>query len=119
MRCTAIAELTGKQCRMFALFGEDKCVMHSQSDVGKKYRQRPAKAFTKKEIIAELQLQLRKVKNAEIEALEKSREVRALLYQINNLKTDDESPENKEKEPEKKDGTLEEKVDQWEKDKKK
>jgi hypothetical protein len=70
-------------------------------------------------MIFELQRQLREVTASAAEPLEKSREIRAIITQINNLKIDGLPSEEKEVEPEKKDGTLEEKVNQWEKDKKK
>lgn len=108
MRCTAITR-SGQRCRMFALTGEDKCVIHSQSEVAVKARQRPAKALTKKEIIAELQIQLRNVKSSKADPLEKSREVRMLLAQISDLKKDEKPPE--EKEESKKEGdTFDERV---------
>jgi hypothetical protein len=109
-RCTAIADWTGKPCRSFALIGEDKCLFHSQSDVAIKARTRPARKLTKKDMICELQLQLRKVKASEADPLEKSREIRALLYQINNLRKEDESPKEKEEEPEKDIDTFEERI---------
>ena len=84
-RCTAIADTTGKPCRSFALDREDKCLFHSQSDVAIKARQRPARKLTTEDMIDELRRQLSQVKRSEADPLEKSREIRALLYQINNL----------------------------------
>lgn len=107
-RCVAIADCTGKQCRGMALQDEKLCLFHSQTDVAVKARQRPARKLTKKDIICELQRQLRNVKRCVADPMEKSREIRALLFQINNLKRE-ESPEEIE-EPEKKIDTFEERV---------
>lgn len=107
-RCIAIADTTGKQCRGMALQGEKLCLFHSQTDVAVKARQRPARKLTKKDMICELQRQLRNVKRCVADPMEKSREIRALLYQINNLKMEDESPEEIEEEPKK--DTFEERV---------
>ena len=107
MRCTAIAQHSGQQCRMFALTGEDKCVIHSQSDVAVKARQRPCR-YTKRDMILELQRQLRNVKSSKAEPLEKSREIRALITQIDNLKEYDKP--SKEKVESEKEDTFEERV---------
>lgn len=107
-RCIAIADCTGKQCRGMALQGEKLCLFHSKSDVAIKARTRPARKLTTEDMINELQRQLSQVKRSEAEPLEKSREIRALLYQINNLRTGDEAPG--EKEESEKIDTLEERV---------
>ena len=60
-------------------------------------------------MIFELQRQLREVGTSAAEPLEKSREIRAILTQINNLKTAGLPSEKKEVEPKKED-TFEERV---------
>jgi len=109
-RCTAIADWTGKPCRSFALVGEDKCLFHSKSDVAIKARQRPARKLTAEDMINELRRQLSQVKRSGADPLEKSREIRALLYQINNLRREDGSPKMEEEEPEKDINTFEERI---------
>lgn len=107
MRCTAIAQYSGQRCQMFALTGEDKCVIHSQSEVAVKARQRPCR-YTKRDMILELQRQLRNVKSSKAEPLEKSREIRALITQIDNLKDYDKP--SKEKVESKEEDTFEDRV---------
>jgi len=60
-------------------------------------------------MIFELQRQLREVTASVAEPLEKSREIRAIITQINNLKIDGLPSEEKEVEPKKED-TFEERV---------
>jgi len=60
-------------------------------------------------MIFELQRQLREVGASAAEPLEKSREIRAIITQINNLKIDGLPSEEKEVEPKKED-TFEERV---------
>ena len=109
-RCTAIADWTGKPCRSFALVGEDKCLFHSKSDVAIKARQRPARKLTTKDMIDELRRQLSQVKRSGADPLEKSKEIRALLCQINNLRAEDKSPEERQEEPDKDVNTFEERI---------
>ena len=118
MRCTAITN-SGQQCRMFALTGEDKCVIHSQSDVAVKARQRPEKVLTKKDMIMELQGQVRKVKSSQADPLEKSREIRMILAQISDLKKDERSPEKKEESENEGVESFEKRVEKSMKDKEK
>lgn len=118
MRCTAIASTTGKQCRAQCLQNEDVCLFHSTSPTAREGRAAVGRPISRRRMIFELQRQLREVTNSAAEPLEKSREIRAIITQINNLKIDGLPSEEKEVEPEKKDGTLEEKVKEWEKDKK-
>lgn len=108
-RCTAIADTTGKPCRGWALDGDTKCLFHSETDVAIKARQRPARKLTTQDMIDELRRQLSQVKRSGADPLEKSREIRALLFQINNLRTGGKVVEEKEEEPKKED-TLEERV---------
>jgi hypothetical protein len=107
-RCTGFADCTGKPCRSFALIGEDKCLFHSQSKVAIHARTRYRRKLTKDDMIFELRIQLKKVKASGAEPLEKSREIRALLFQINNLKAED-KPE-KEEESGKDIDTFEERI---------
>ena len=118
MRCTATASTTGKQCRAQCLQNEDVCLFHSTSPTAREGRAAVGRPISRRRMIFELQRQLREVTSSAAEPLEKSREIRAIITQINNLKIDGLPSEEKEEEPEKKDGTLEEKVKEWEKDKK-
>jgi hypothetical protein len=70
---------------MFALRDEDKCVIHSQSEIAIKARQRPEKVLTKKDMIMELQGQIRKVKSSQAEPLEKSDSCRWFFSLFNSL----------------------------------
>jgi len=85
MQCTAIAVSSGKQCRMHCLRGEDKCLIHSDSERAK-YERTKIKLLSKAQMVQELQKQLRSVRDSEnVDPLEKSREIRAIILQINEL----------------------------------
>ena len=85
MQCTAIAQFSGKRCRMHCLQGEDKCLVHSNSERAKHDRSK-INLMTKAQMVLELQRQLRKVsENENIDPLEKSREIRTLITQIDEL----------------------------------
>lgn len=85
MQCTAIAAWSGQRCRAYCLQGEDKCLMHSESERARHERSK-IKLFTKSQMVVELQRQLRKVRESNtIDALEKSKEIRSLITQINEL----------------------------------
>ena len=85
MQCTAIAYYSGKRCRMHCLQGEDKCLVHSNSERAKHDRSK-INLMTKAQMVVELQRQLRKViENEDIDPLEKSKEMRSLITQIDEL----------------------------------
>lgn len=85
MQCTAVAAYNGKQCRCHCLRGEDKCLMHSDSERAKHERSK-IKLLTKSQMVVRLQRQLHKVEHNEaLDPLEKSKEVRMLIEQINEL----------------------------------
>ncbi|TET75227.1 MAG: hypothetical protein E3J56_00900 [Candidatus Aminicenantes bacterium] len=109
MRCSAIASTTGKQCRAQCLQNEDVCLFHSTSETARAGRAAPGRPISRRRMIFELQRQLREVTASAAEPLEKSREIRAIITQINNLKIDGLPSEEKEEEPKKK-NTFEERV---------
>lgn len=85
MQCTAIAVYSGKRCRAHCLQGEDKCIIHSDSERAKHDRSK-INLMTKAQMVVELQRQLRKVsENEDIDPLEKSKEIRAIIIQIDNI----------------------------------
>lgn len=85
MQCVAIARYSGQRCRCHSLRGEDKCLMHSDSERAKHERSK-IKLLTKAQMVVRLQRQLYKLEqNKEIPPLEKSKEIRSLIMQIDEL----------------------------------
>jgi len=85
MQCTGTARYSGKRCRAHCLQGEDKCLMHSESERARHERSK-IKLFTKSQMVVMLQRQLRKLEKDEtINPLEKSKEIRVLITQIDEL----------------------------------
>ena len=111
MRCTATASTTGKQCRAQCLQNEDVCLFHSTSPTAREGRAAVGRPISRRRMIFELQRQLREVTSSAAEPLEKSREIRAIITQINNLKIDGLPSEEKEEEPEKDINTFEKRVE--------
>ena len=101
-RCTAIKR-TGEPCRCWALPGTEppRCIYHvesiPESSTGHRWEAQPIDQDRQIKIIEQV---IRNVRRAKIPVLEKSRELRALIAQLNELKAqakDTKEPDWKEK----------------------
>jgi len=103
-KCRALTR-SGKQCLAFARRDDPAglCVYHSRLSASGE--QRSARPLTKEDLLKLIEATIRQVRHAKLNALERSRELRALLVERDKLLTGE--PE--EKEP----GTLDDKVRRW------
>jgi len=108
-RCTALKR-DGEKCRCWAMAGTEPpcCLYHAdnipEASAGRRYEPKP---IGKERQIAIIEQAIREVRRSKIPVLEKSRELRALIAQLSELK----APENaKDQEPD-----WRRKVDTWKK----
>jgi len=102
-KCRALTS-KGKPCCAFARLGEELCIFHSRVDADG--AQRKAKPLNQEDLVRMIDQTIRSVKHAKgLSAIERSRELRALLIERDKLL----AGEPEEKEP----GTLDDKVKRW------
>jgi len=88
-KCKALTS-KGKPCLAFARLGEELCIFHSRVDADG--AQRAAKPLTKDDLVKMVEQTIRQVRHAKLNAIERSRELRALIAERDKLLTP-ETPE--------------------------
>lgn len=81
-KCSALTS-KGNPCLAFARLGEELCIFHSRVDADG--AQRKAKPLNQEDLVKMVEATIRQVRHAKLNALERSRELRALLIERDKL----------------------------------